>query len=198
MYTLLKGTASRDFRTKIFFHKTSVLSPDLGAKAFSNINSHTWCACVIIDTACKIKFSKFFVSENQMRNGFAMQKMDNLQKIRAACQPIKGISIKNILCTWIVLQQNYINLRVLSSKKKFLQVCHWPNIHENRPLKCWISSRMRSRIKKGFIPWIWEDCLMKKTEGQRSVHALKMRNLGYMRIQYQKSIFVHVQIFFRK
>jgi hypothetical protein len=68
--------------------------------------------------------------------------------------------------------QNYINLRGLSNKQNFVHAVSSPQ--ENLRLKIQISSRIRSRIQKGFTLWIrgpWGIVWWKKWRSKISWHC---------------------------
>jgi hypothetical protein len=78
------------------------------------------------------------------------------QRFERPWQPLKRISLKNHICSRLVLPHHY----------------HWHRMNEIRRFKSQISSRIPCKIKKGLSTWIrgqgGGECLMKKTEGRKS------------------------------
>jgi hypothetical protein len=118
--------------------------------------------------------------ENHMQNSYGMQKIKNAcsvndtactmhavsltqhakydttctiyERFERPCQPLKGISIKNIYVPELSYPTtNSMNLKGIPNKKCS---CHWNRMHNFCVRKSIISWRIRSRIKKGFSPWI--------------------------------------------
>jgi hypothetical protein len=179
----LKRHCRKIFPLGFFPLKHPSWAPDKGAKAFSQnrireeIRNFRY-ACAFNDTACMVHAGPLtphtkrnFLTTYYRRNGFAMQnmthwhRMHNGRTIRTALAPLKGISVKTPPL------QNYLNLRGVTNKKISCMRWHWHRKHENRRLKCRISSRIRSRIQKGISPLINQgimgDCLWKNA-GRKS------------------------------
>jgi hypothetical protein len=93
-------------------------------------------ACGVIDTASKI-----------------WHRMHDRRTIRTA---LAGNIYQKHLCSRIVLPttKKYINLKGLPNKKFSCMRCHWHRMHDFYVRKSIKSQRIRSRIKKGFSPWI--------------------------------------------
>jgi hypothetical protein len=92
-------------------------------------------------------------------------------------KPLEGISIKNIY----VPELSYPTTKKIEKfkrlrKKKFSCMrCHWHRMHDFFVRKLIISRRIRSRIQKGFCPWLREPrgyCFYEKTEGRISLISL--------------------------
>jgi hypothetical protein len=117
-------------------------------------------------------------SENHMQNCNAMQKKIKMhavsmtpharcmqghwhrrhdrRTIRTALASFKGNIYQKHICSRIVLphSKKYINLNWLPNKKFSCMRCQWLCKHDFCVRKSSISRRIRSRIQKGFRPWI--------------------------------------------
>jgi hypothetical protein len=88
-------------------------------------------------------------------------RMHDRRTIRTALAASKG-NIYNIYVLYLYMFPNcptpplkkYINLKGLPNKKVSCMRCHWQRMHDFCVGKSIISRRIRSRIQKGFSPWI--------------------------------------------
>jgi hypothetical protein len=117
----------------------------------------------VIDTASKI-----------------WHRMHDRRTIRTSLAAFKGNINQKHICSRIVLPHHYkkyINLKGLPNKKFSFMRCHWHRMHDFCVRKSSISRRIRSRIQKGFRPWIRGPggiILWKKTEGRKSLDTVPL------------------------
>jgi hypothetical protein len=81
--------------------------------------------------------------------------MHGRRMIRTALAAFKGnIYQKHVPELSYPTSTKYINLEGLPNKKILCMWCHWHRMHDFFVRKSIISCRIRSRIQKGFSPWI--------------------------------------------
>jgi hypothetical protein len=95
-------------------------------------------------------------------------------------------------CPTPSLKKN-IYLKGLPNKKCSCMRCHWRHMHDFCVRKSIISRRIRSRIQKGFTPWIRAQGLLfdEKTEGRKSRDTVPLRAVirSYSKILMWKSCY---------
>jgi hypothetical protein len=126
-------------------------------------------ACGIIDTACTVH-AVSLIPHAKYHTACTID-----ERFERPWQPSKGISIKNIYVPEMSYPttKKYINLKGLPNKKISCMRCHWHRMHDFCVRKSIISRRIRSRIQKGFSPWI---CLMKKNRGRKPLDTIPLNN----------------------
>jgi hypothetical protein len=107
-------------------------------------------ACGVIDTACTVHVVSL-TPHAKYDTACTIN-----ERFEWPWQPLKGISIKNIYFpeSSYPTTEKYINLKGLPNKKIFSMRYHWHRMHDFCIRKSITSRRIRSRIQKGFSPWI--------------------------------------------
>jgi hypothetical protein len=105
-------------------------------------------ACGIIDTACTVHA----VSLTPHAKYDTACTID--ERLERPWQPLKGISVKNIYVPELSYPTTKKFINGLPIKKFSCMRCHWHRMHDFCVRKSIITRRIRSRIQKGFSPWI--------------------------------------------
>jgi hypothetical protein len=155
---------SDSMQKKLIMHSVSMTPHALCMRChWHRING----ACGVIDTACKIWHRLH--DRRTIRTALAAFKRNIYQK---------HIHVPELSYPTI---KKYINLKGLPNKKCSCMRCHWHRMHDFRVRKSIISRRIRSRIQKGFSPWISGPggIVWWKTEGRKSRDTVPLTLIIY-------------------